>query len=783
MRDEPKHGATTGVASGTHGASAPDVEIPGPPGDAAQIHDLEQQLALTRRKLAEMGRMLERQRSTASDLRNILYSTDVATLFLDLDLKIRYFTPATRALFNIIPGDIGRPLADLASLAADGALSDEARAVLASLAPIEREVRAGDGTWFLRRILPYRADDNSVGGVVITFTDISDRKEIEKSLEVIALALEDAKKQAELANIAKSRFLAAASHDLRQPLQSLTLIQGLLAKSVESDRGRQLVERLEQTLGAITGMMNTLLDINQIEAGMVEAKMAGFPVRDLLMRMQDEFLFVAQAQKLDLRVVLSSQVIHSDPRLLEQMIRNLISNALKYTRRGKILLGCRRRGGGLSIEVWDTGIGIEQDQLQAIFREYHQIDNDARERSRGMGLGLAIVQRLADLLGHRIGVRSRSGRGSAFSIMLAPGPADLVSIDAPAEPPVPAVSALRLAEVLVVEDDPEVSELLDLHLTGEGHRVTVAKDGAAALALIACNGFRPDIVLADYNLPNGMDGLAMAHRLRGLLGLSLPVIILTGDISSQTLRLIADGDAAQLNKPVSTTDLSAAIQRRLEMARQVAVRASGPAANPADGDVIYIVDDDASIRENLAAVLTEAGMAASAFATCEAFLDGYRPGTGACLLLDAHLPGMSGIGLLRHLRRQGSVIPAIMVTGHGDVAIAVEAMKAGAVDFIEKPVSAADLIAALRQAIAAGRETSRMRGGRAAALHTLAALTSRQREIMDLVLAGHPSKNIAADLGISQRTVENHRAAIMEKTSSRSLPALARLAFAAGVGN
>ena len=239
--------------------------------------------------------------------------------------------------------------------------------------------------------VPYRADDESVQGVVITFANISDRKQIGR-------ALEEAKKQAEMASTAKSRFLAAASHDLRQPLQSLALIQGLLAKHVESDRARQLVARLEQTLATITGMMNTLLDINQIEAGMVEANMVRFPVRDVLGRMKDEFQFVAQAQKLDLRVVPSSRIIRSDPRLLEQMIRNLVSNALKYTRRGKVVLGCRRHASGLSIEVWDTGIGIAENQLQAIFNEYHQIDNQARERNRGMGLGLAIVQRLGDLL-------------------------------------------------------------------------------------------------------------------------------------------------------------------------------------------------------------------------------------------------------------------------------------------------------------------------------------------------------------------------------------------------
>ena len=194
--------------------------------------------------------------------------------------------------------------------------------------------------------------------------------------------------QAELATIAKSRFLAAASHDLRQPLQTLALLQGLLAKTVEGERAQKLVTRLDDTLGAMSGMLNTLLDINQIEAGTVHAEKVAFPINGLLDRLRDEFAYHAQAKRISLRVVPCGLSINSDPRLLEQMIRNLLSNALKYTRQGKVLIGCRRHGAMLSIEVWDTGIGIPADEIEAIFEEYHQLDNPARERSRGLGLGL-----------------------------------------------------------------------------------------------------------------------------------------------------------------------------------------------------------------------------------------------------------------------------------------------------------------------------------------------------------------------------------------------------------
>ena len=365
-----------------------------------ELQSLNEELTALNSQLQET---LERQRTTSNDLQNILYSTDVATLFLDTGLNIRFFTPATKSLFNVIPGDIGRPLADLSSLATDGALLADARTVLQTLEPLEREIEAHSGAWYGRRILPYRTQDNGVEGVVITFVDVTERKQTSKALEA-------AKQQADLANLAKSRFLAVASHDLRQPLQSLALIQGLLGKIVEGERAQKLVGRIEETLAAMSGMLNTLLDINQIEAGIVRPQIVRFPINDLLSRLKDEFTYHAQAHGIAFRVVSCGASIDSDPRLLEQMIRNLLGNALKYTARGKVLLGCRRRQGVLSIEVWDTGIGIPEKDYRAIFGEFHQLDNAARERSRGLGLGLSIVQGLGQLLGHQIGVRSEPGQ-------------------------------------------------------------------------------------------------------------------------------------------------------------------------------------------------------------------------------------------------------------------------------------------------------------------------------------------------------------------------------------
>ncbi|BBK44411.1 protein-glutamate methylesterase [Allostella vacuolata] len=730
-----------------------------------ELQSLNEELTALNSQLQET---LERQRTTSDDLRNVLYSTDVATLFLDIGLNIRFFTPATKALFNVLPADIGRPLADLHSLASDVGLPADVRTVLQNLSALDREIETEAGTCFNRRILPYRTHDNDVQGVVITFTDITDRKNAAKALDA-------AKRQADAANAAKSRFLAAASHDLRQPLQALTLLHGLLAKTTQGDAGKRLLARLDETLGAMTGMLDTLLDINQIESGTIRVEVADFPIDDLLDRMRDEFAYLAEAHGLVLHVVRCSLRVCSDARLMEQMLRNLLSNALKYTKRGKILLGCRRHGNRLAIEVWDSGLGIPEDQLHAIFEEYYQVDNPARGHSRGLGLGLSIVQRLGHLLEHPVAVRSWPGRGSVFSIEVG------LTTDPPAGAGQPgrvpdgaATSTTGTGTILIIEDDPALCELLALLLEGEGHRVVTAVDGPSALALAAQAAVRPDLLLADYNLPGGMDGLALSGRLREAFGHPTPVVILTGDISTTTLRSIAQQNFVHINKPVKVAELTALVGRLMPPAAAGRLSSDTP-GTPA----IFVIDDDDQVRRTIRSVFEEDGQVVEDYASCEAFLEAVAPEREGCVLVDARLPGMGGLELLRQLGDAGRRLPAIMMTGDSDVRIAVEAMKAGAADFIEKPVAAAELLASVARAQERSRDRSRPPAWRAAAIGRVAGLTERQHQIMGLVLAGHPSKNIAADLGISQRTVENHRAAIMRTTGAKSLPALARLALAA----
>jgi len=865
-----------------------------------ELQSLNEELTALNSQLHET---VQRLRGTSNDLQNILNSSDMATLFLDGKLNIRFFTPLAKSFFSIIESDIGRPLADLARLSNDGDLLADAQAVLGGSVPLSREIETGKRAWYMRRVLPYRTQDDHVEGVVITFSDISETKAAESAIEAaraysagivdtvrqplvvldaelrvisasrafyrsfsvnpeetvgrqlgavndrhldvpamhnflerlqageteiedyeieidlpstgrrsllmtareirrqplaerqilvsledvterhrVAAALEAAKQLAERANLAKSRFLAAASHDLRQPLQTISLLQGILAKKLKDDDTLRLVAKLDETLGAMSGMLNTLLDINQLEAGIVEPERVDFRVNDMLEQLKTEFAYHTESRGLDWRMVPCSLIVKSDPRLLEQMIRNLLSNAVKYTKRGKILLGCRRRGNKLRIEVWDTGIGIPEEQIQAIFEEFHQLDNTARERTRGLGLGLSIVQRLSDLLGHPIDVHSQSGKGSTFSVEVPVGNhlpdkmfgnVQSVAVN----------SAVRTGAILVIEDDPSVREMLELLLQSEGHRTAAAADGKAALTLAARGVIRPDVIVADYNLPGGLNGLQVVAALRATLHREIPVVILTGDISAQTMRDIAQQGCVQLNKPVRAEELTRLIQAFLTASHAKAAKPSVPRPiEPTIGPLpltVFVVDDEGGVRDAMRESLVAAGRPVETFESGEEFLDAYRSDRKGCLILDAGLPGMSGLQVLERLKAAGHGLPVIMITGNADVSMATAAMKAGAMDFIEKPIRYENLLSAIDRAQKVAYDSTERSARRQAAVTRISGLTEREHEIMDLVIAGHANKEIAARLGISQRTVENHRASVMTKTGVASLPDLIRLVIAA----
>jgi len=619
-------------------------------------------------------------------------------------------------------------------------------------------------------ILEGLPDPRGSGGL-IALIDITERRRAQEELK-------RAKDEADRASAAKTRFLGAVSHDLRQPLQTLYLLSGVLSRHVLDAKGQDLIAGLDQALEAMTGMLTILLDINEIESGVVQPKPRAFHLDVLFGQLLRDFAYTAQAKGVALRQVGCRHVVHTDQGLLAQILRNLLSNAIKYTHHGKVLLGVRRRGGTVRIEIWDTGIGIPPDQLDAIFEEFHQINNPARERRHGLGLGLAIVRRQASLLGHPVGVRSRLGHGTVFWIEVPV--ADLAAIPdgVAAQPGEQAEGRLVGRTVLVVENDVAIVALLEGLLVAEGALVTSAPDGTAALDRLGALTDPPDLLVTDYTLPSGMSGLDVVDAVRAAMSSPVPAIVLTGDISSGPAHALAERPGCiRLLKPVTAGALLAVIPGLLSPA---AAPPAARAALPAQDPTVFVVDDDTALLVAMTGLLSERGWAVERYTDAETFLASVSPDRRGCVIVDAVMPGMGGVALLQRLQSAGSRLAAIVMTGHGDVAMAVAAMKAGASDFIAKPAAPSDLLALVERALHPERGTEHDSPRRGDAIRRVAGLTPREREVLDLLLAGHPNKVVAHALTISQRTVENHRATIMRKTGSRTLLDLFRTVLDAG---
>lgn len=347
------------------------------------------------------------------------------------------------------------------------------------------------------------------------------------------------------ANRGKTRFLAAASHDLRQPMQAVVLLVESLQERVHEPGVRRIVESIRSSVIAMSALLNELLDISRFDAGTVKPQMSSFPIAQVLDRVRSSFAYAAGQKELTFRVRRSSAVIETDPILLYRILVNLLNNALRYSHKGGVLVGCRRRKEGLLIQVWDTGIGIPEDKFDDIFREFHQLANPQRDREQGLGLGLAIVERTGKLLGHPVEVRSRVGRGSVFSMVVPYG--DPSKVRASERPQ--AADSLEGLAVLIVEDENEIRGAMTVLLEGWGCRVAVAVNGVDVERALANTSMEPHAVLADYRLPGNETGIAVIERLRarfpGVAG-----IVITGDIAPEVLSAAEASRLHLLHKPL-----------------------------------------------------------------------------------------------------------------------------------------------------------------------------------------------------------------------------------------
>lgn len=423
-------------------------------------------------------------------------------------------------------------------------------------------LRADGGRFWSHAVVTALRDD---AGVLTGFASISQDMTAHKQAEddlrrAKAVAehsrevAEKARVEAERANIAKTKFLAAASHDLRQPVQAIFFFASVLGHKLRNHPAESVVEDLQRALDGLNILLDSLLDVSRLDAGIVAPKEVDFSLAPLLERVAGDFAPLARDKSLDFRVVHCGAVVRSDPALLARILQNLVSNAIRYTETGRILLGCRRRGGRVCVEVWDTGIGIPPDRRDEIFEEFTQLGNPERDRSQGLGLGLAIVDRLARLLGHRIEVDSAPGRGSRFAVSLPLGKAARPSRAAAAAAPRPHPDGTG-ETVLLIDDESIVLKGLSMVLQGWGYEVLAATSEEEALAILADIPRPPSLILADYRLREGRTGTEAVAHIRDLYHTAIPSIIITGDTAPERLREAEASGLSILHKPVQPPEL------------------------------------------------------------------------------------------------------------------------------------------------------------------------------------------------------------------------------------
>ncbi|MFZ6756258.1 hybrid sensor histidine kinase/response regulator [Undibacterium sp. Ji50W] len=372
----------------------------------------------------------------------------------------------------------------------------------------------------------------------------------------------NARKQAEETTLAKSRFLAAASHDLRQPIHAQGLFLEVLARSELSILQREVLACVCSAAQASSEMLDTLLDFSRIEAGVIESHLRPFTLQVLLNKIENDLAGQADSKGIVYRSRETSTIVDSDPALVELVVRNLVSNAIRYTEQGGVLIGCRRRGGHLLLEIWDTGIGIHASQHQEIFLEFNQLSNPERDRRKGLGLGLAIADSLARKLGCELSLASRPGRGSVFRLALPVS--DSALLPQLAADSVPDFSTMKDVRVLVIDDEEMVCAGMQRLLQSWGCDCTAAMSIDQAIAS-ACARV-PDLIISDYRLREQGNGAQAVSTLRTMCGVDIPALLITGDTAPERLREASASGIPLLHKPVAPLLLFRRMTELLETA-------------------------------------------------------------------------------------------------------------------------------------------------------------------------------------------------------------------------
>ena len=510
-------------------------------------------------------------------LQTALDQVEQGIAVFDAELRLTCWNRRFRELLGL-PGEyghVGTPLYDILTHVAEaGEFGPGAVDALVGqrLEQIARQMEDFQEQLTSGSILEIHTSPMPTGGIVITFSDITERvlaeealaranetleKRVrERTMELTRLnqELTRAKRLADEANLGKTRFLAGAGHDILQPLNAARLYAQSLVERFSETENRELVENVEASLDSVEEIIGAVLDMSRLDTGAMKPEISVFPIDDILSQLRVDFEPMARDRGLDFRIVPCGLSVRSDRRLLRRLLQNLASNAIKYTERGKVLIGCRRRGKQMSVEVLDTGIGVPPEKRREIFAEFSRLERGVKV-APGLGLGLSIVERIARVLGHPVTVESEDNRGSHFSVLLPVTTA--VPLTPKAETrPAAAAKPLTGLSVLCIDNEPKILSGMETLLTGWGCHVVTARSVADAETALADSGVVPDILLLDYHLDTGT-GIEAARQLRWHFGTRTPGALITADRSPAVRQEAEEKGLVVLQKPVKPAALRA----------------------------------------------------------------------------------------------------------------------------------------------------------------------------------------------------------------------------------
>lgn len=691
--------------------------------------------------------ILRRERQSVELLRGILDHSPFPMMLIDERHRVTFSTPGASALLGGAE-DGERPIGDLEPLSLPPALIEDVEEVLRGNPESRRQISLGDHS-YLCCIAPCRVETDEKINVLLTFMDLVEiGSQILPAPGAGAPANDDPQ-------------LQAASRNLRQPLQALMLIQALVAKRAD-EADRTLSAELGRSLLMIKAFVDAVEDVRRLKDGLVRPTITDFPLAPFFEELRSDFAAAMADCGVEWRVMACDVTVRSDPRLLRRMIEALLLEAIKQGLRGKLLLGCRCAGAAARIEFWrtetvaDPGIGGDPAPF---------------------ALGVDVAKRLSLLLDHPLAIRSRPEAGlfASFELNVASNAAFPLIGDRGLGKAIGNTSRA----ILVVSQDSHVLHLLQGLLSLEGHDVAAVADGGQAVALLAPDKepFRPELAVIDQTGSGFRGGAETIYRLRQKLGVSIPALILVPDASEEDKQRASQQGCLLLRKPIATPELLKLIARGLPRGPMPASasrrRNAGGRTENASRACVLIGKDFHDWSPDPS--LCPEGLSIVRWSTGEEFLAAEPEQACLCLIVDADLPGIGGIELLDRIKKEGPSAPAIVLVKSGDVATAVRAVKAGAAEVLEKPIDKERLAQAVGRLAASATLADGPSSRRQEAVFRIRHLTQRQRQVLELMLEGRPNKDIAAKLGISLRTVESHRAAVMHRTGSHSMVDLMRV--------